>query len=94
MAFKPPPRPVQRRLDSREIDTLATDFQAGRSPRTIAKALGIHHLAVTAHVEQLGNPRRAKERKMSTDDVLVAHRRPFRVTAAGICSRALTNVGT
>lgn len=71
----PTPRPVQRRLRRSDVDIIAADYQAGRSLRTIAETLGVHRHTVAAHLEQLGIPRRANERKMTVHDVVEASRR-------------------
>ena len=89
-------RPVQRRLRSSEIDLIAIEYRAGRSLRAIAEVLGVHHHTVAAHLQQLGIPRRANERKMSANDVVDASRRYVRgeslATIAGSFSVDATTV--
>ena len=71
----PTPRPVQRRLDSSEVDQLVAEYLAGRTLRELAGILGVHHRTIAGHLEQRGAKRRANPRKMSTLDVLAAARR-------------------
>ena len=80
-------QPVQRWLDSREIETLASKYRAGQSLRAVAEALGVHHQTVAARLQQLGIPRRANEHKMNADDVVEAARRY-------IAGNSLTTVAT
>jgi len=51
---------------------MAAGYQAGRSLRTIADELGVHHRTVAARLEELGIPRRPTTRKMKADDVVEA----------------------
>ena len=71
----PAPRPVQRRLGPSEIDTIVSDYQAGRSLRAIAKRVGVHHHTVAAHLQRHGIARRVSQRKMTDIDVADASRR-------------------
>lgn len=71
----PAPRPVQRRLLTSEVVTVASDYRAGRSLRELAETLGVHHRTIAAHLQQLGIPRRVNQRKMIAEDVSGASRR-------------------
>jgi DNA-binding transcriptional regulator LsrR (DeoR family) len=71
----PAPRPIQRRLGPPDIDTIAGDYQAGQSLRTIAKVLGVHRNTIAAHLDQLGIARRATRPKMNANDIHKATQR-------------------
>ena len=62
----PTPQPVQRRHGRSEIDTIVSDYQAGRSIRTIAKLVGVHHHTVAAHLQRRGVARRLNQRTMNS----------------------------
>ena len=66
---------MQRRLGPAEIDTIVSDYQAGRSLRAIAKRVGVHHHTVAAHLQRHGIARRLSQRKMTDIDVDEASRR-------------------
>ena len=65
----PAPRTVQRRLWESEVESIAVDYQAGRSIRSIAEDTGIQHHTVAAHLERLGINRRRNPRKLSVSSM-------------------------
>jgi hypothetical protein len=53
-----PPRQVQRRLSSTDLDLLIELYTAGAAINDLAEQFRIHHLTVMRHLDRRGTPRR------------------------------------
>ena len=61
----PPPRPVQRRLSTADVDDICATYASGTSIDELARSHGVNRTTIITHLDYHGVPRRRVVRKMT-----------------------------